>query len=98
MINPKLHRYVEQLDSQQNYLITEFVDNYEDGMMRRRDLIERVYRMTGSIAAAAGTLLAMGVKPAFADPLASADLAPPAQTAPTSPFHVPANDPAVIAS
>src|SRR5688500_4517869 len=97
MINPKLHRYVEKLDSQQSYLITEFVDNYEDGAMRRRDLIERVYRITGSVAAAAGTLLALGVKPAFADPLASADYAPPAQTPPQSPLHVPTNDPAVIA-
>lgn len=97
MINPKLHRYVDRLDSQQSYLVTEFVDNYEDGVMRRRDLIERVYRITGSVAAAAGTLLALGVKPAFADPLASADLAPPQQTPPTSPFTVAENDPAVIA-
>ncbi|HEU5316682.1 MAG TPA: dienelactone hydrolase family protein [Chloroflexota bacterium] len=97
MINPKLHRYVEKLDSQQSYLVTEFVDNYEDGVMRRRDLIERVYSITGSVAAAAATLLALGVKPAHADPLASADAAPPLQTPPQSPLTVPANDPAVVA-
>ena len=97
MINPKLHRYVEKLDSQQSYLITEFVDNYEDGAMRRRDLLERVLHITGSAAAAAATLLALGVKPAHSDPLAAADYAPPAQTPPQSPLHVPANDPAVIA-
>jgi carboxymethylenebutenolidase len=97
VINPKLHKYVEQLRPDQNYLVTEFVDNYQDGVMSRRDMLERVYRITGSVAAAAATLLSLGVKPAFADPLASAEFAPPQQTAPMSPFHVPANDPAVIA-
>ena len=96
MTNPKLHRYIKQLNPQQHYLVTEFVDNYEDGMLRRRDLLERVLHITGSAAAAAGTLLALGVKPALADPLASAPFAPPAQTAPQSPLSVPANDPAVI--
>lgn len=97
MINPKLHRYVQQLDRMQNYLVSEFVDNYQDGVMSRRDLLERVYRITGSAAAAAGTLLALGVKPAFADPLASVVPAPPVQTPPSSPLTVPENDPAVVA-
>lgn len=97
MINPKLHRYVEQLRPDQNYLVTEFVDNYQDGVMSRRDMLERVYHITGSVAAAAATLLSLGVKPAFADPLADAVFAPPQQTPPMSPFTVPENDPAIIA-
>jgi len=95
VINPKLHRYVERLNSQQHYLVTEFVDCYEDRVLRRRDLLERVLHITGSAAAAAGTLLALGVKPALADPLASAPFIPLEQTPPQSPFTVAASDPAV---
>jgi carboxymethylenebutenolidase len=97
VINPKLHRYVEKLRPDQNYLVAEFVDNYQDGVMSRRDMLERVFHITGSVAAAAATLLALGVKPAFADPLASADFVPPQQTGPMSPLSVPANDPAITA-
>ncbi|CAA9258547.1 MAG: hypothetical protein AVDCRST_MAG77-2559 [uncultured Chloroflexi bacterium] len=96
-MNPKLHKYIEKLDPTQSYLVTEFVDNYEDGVMRRRDLVERVYSITGSVAVAASTLLALGVKPAFADPLASGNAAPPAQSGPMSPFTVAENDPAITA-
>jgi carboxymethylenebutenolidase len=95
MIDPKLQRYVRQLNPTQHYLVSEFVENYEDGLLRRRDLLERVLHITGTAAAAAGTLLALGVKPAFADPRASAEFAPPPQTGPTSPLSVPAADPAV---
>lgn len=97
MISPRLRRYLSRLDPMQDYLVREFVDNYEDGVMSRRDMLERVFRITGSTAAAAGTLLALGVKPAFADPLASASAQAVVPTAPTSPLSVPANDPAVIA-
>src|SRR4051812_37982771 len=44
-----LQRYVDALNPMQRYLVTEFVDNYEDGLMSRRDLLERVYRITGSV-------------------------------------------------
>jgi carboxymethylenebutenolidase len=97
VINPRLHRYLDRLNRSQDYLIREFVDNYEDGVMGRRDLVERVFRITGSTAAAAATLLSLGVRPAMADPLASADFQPPAQTGPNSPLSVPENDPAIIA-
>ena len=97
MINPKLHRYVEQMHPSQHYLAAEFVDCYEDGVMSRRDMVERIYRITGSVAAAAGALLALGVKPAHADPMASAEFAPPQQTPPMSPLTVAENDPAIVA-
>jgi carboxymethylenebutenolidase len=96
VINPRLHRYVERLNPQQHYLVTEFVDSYEERLLRRRDLIERVFHITGSAAAAAGTLLALGVKPAHADPLASAQVAPLPQLPPQSPLTVPATDPSVV--
>src|SRR5205814_2436795 len=98
MIKPRLHRHVDGLDPVQDYLIREFVDSYEEGVMSRRDLLERVFRMMGSTAAAAGLLLALGVKPAFADPLASNVPAPTLQTGPRSPLSVPEDDPAVWAS
>ena len=64
MSKPHLQHYVDALNPTQRYLVTEFVDNYEDGLMGRRDLLERVFRITGSAAAAAGTLLALGCAPA----------------------------------
>ena len=88
MINPKLQWYVERLNPAQRYLVGEFVDNYEDGVMTRRDLIERVYRITGSAAAAAGTLLAMGCAPAVAGtaaPAGATATVPAAQTATAAP-------------
>ncbi|MGH2353514.1 MAG: dienelactone hydrolase family protein [Chloroflexota bacterium] len=93
-------RHLATLDVTQDYLVREFVDNYEDGMMGRDDLVERVLRITGSTAAAAGVLLALGVKPVYADPLAAADsTAPqPAATGPRSPFSVPPGDPAITTS
>jgi carboxymethylenebutenolidase len=96
VIDPKLHTYVGRLGPTAHYLVTEYVENYEEGLLRRRDLLERVFGITGSAAAAAATLLALGVKPAHADPLASAPFTPPAQVPPQSPLHVPADDPAVV--
>ena len=57
-----------------------------------RDLLERVYRITGSVAASAGALLALGVKPAYADPMTSSPGAPPRQAPGGSPLFVPANE------
>src|SRR5687767_318354 len=79
---PGLQRYVDRLNPTQRYLVTEFVDNYEDGVMSRRDLIERVYGITGSVAAAAGTLLALGCAPASASPPAPAPTTAPPTAAP----------------
>src|SRR5689334_15040215 len=76
----RLQRYVDALNPMQRYLVSEFVDNYEDGVMSRRDLLERVYRITGSVAAAAGTLLALGCGPATAGPSAAPATQVPAPT------------------
>jgi carboxymethylenebutenolidase len=103
MSKPHLQHYVDALNPTQRYLVTEFVDNYEDGLMGRRDLLERVLRITGSAAAAAGTLLALGCAPAASGPPAvpTATPAPAAATAGAqpgrSPLSVAPNDPAVVA-
>ncbi len=97
-LRERLRRYVTQLSPSAGYLVSEFVENYEDGAMARRDLLERVLRITGSAATAASVLLALGVKPAHADPLASASFQAQPPSAPMSPFSVPEGDPAVISA
>ncbi|HVG96355.1 MAG TPA: dienelactone hydrolase family protein [Chloroflexota bacterium] len=96
-MRPEPEKHLKRLSPTEDYLIREFVDNYEDGAMSRRDMLERIFRITGSTAATAGLLLELGVKPAFADPLASVAFQAPAETPPQSPFTVPADDPAVSA-
>lgn len=91
-LRERLRRYVTQLSPSAGYLVGEFVENYEDGAMARRDLLERVLRITGSAATAASVLLALGVKPAHADPLASASFQAQPPSAPMSPFSVPEGD------
>jgi carboxymethylenebutenolidase len=95
------HLALVRLDVTQDYLVREFVDNYEDGVMRRQDLLERVLRITGSTTDAAGVLLALGVRPLYADPLAQGTGGQAgigeASPAPTSPFSVPPDDPSVTA-
>ena len=87
---------LDRLDVTQRYLATEFAEGYEDGLLPRRDLVERVLRMTGGIGSAASLLLALGI-PARAS---HAQAGPPAYAAsgqPQSPFSVPEDDPGVVA-
>jgi hypothetical protein len=41
VINPKLHKYVDRLSPTAHYRVSEFVDNCGEGVLRRRDLLER---------------------------------------------------------
>jgi carboxymethylenebutenolidase len=96
-MRPEHERYLSRLNLSQDYLVREFVDNYQEGVMSRRDMMERIFRMTGgSTAATAGLLLALGVKPAFADPLASVPFQAPQPSPPMSPFTIPEGDPDLI--
>ena len=45
------------------YLIHEFVEDYRDGLMSRRDMIRRVIYITGGVASAATVLSSMGITP-----------------------------------
>ena len=47
----------------ENYLIHEFVDDFDDGLLSRRDLVRRVIGVTGGVATAATALAALGVTP-----------------------------------
>jgi len=87
---------VRELNQFQRYLVHEFVDDYHDGMMSRRDMMARVLKITGSAAAAATTLTALGVK--AADAIAPERSLLQGQPEPQSPLSVPEDDPAVSAS
>lgn len=84
---------MRELNQFQRYLVHEFVDDYHDGIMSRRDMMARVLKITGSAAAAATTLTALGVKAADA----GAQRLPLLQGTPVahSPLSVPGNDPSV---
>ena len=51
-----------ELSQFENYLVHEFVDDYVDGLMSRRDMMRRVLHITGSVAATATVLTQLGVK------------------------------------
>ncbi|HEY8448131.1 MAG TPA: dienelactone hydrolase family protein [Thermomicrobiales bacterium] len=79
----------------EQYLIHEFVEDYQDGLMSRRDMMRRVLHITGGVATAATVLTKLGVKPVSRS--AAAQEATPSPVAgPRSPLSVPADDPRVI--
>ena len=86
-----------ELSQFETYLVHEFVDDYVDGIMSRRDMMRRVLHITGGVASTATVLTQLGVQPASAQdasPTASAQATP---SGPRSPLSVPENDPAVQA-
>ncbi|MDQ3699768.1 MAG: dienelactone hydrolase family protein [Chloroflexota bacterium] len=95
-MRPKTATYLNRLSPTEDYLVREFVDNYEDGVMSRRDMLERVFRITGSTAVTAGLLSALGVPPVYADPLVAVPFQAPTPSAPMSPFTVPEGDPTIV--
>lgn len=76
----------------ERYLIHEFIEDYEDGLLTRRGLVRRVIGITGGVAAAATALTGFGVKPVLTT---AAQDATPAPIAPQSPLSVAANDPRI---
>jgi len=83
---------LDHLNPMQRYLCHEFVEDYEDGILSRRDMISRVLHITGSAAAAATTLTLLGVKAGGAQ-----EATPPLPEGPQSPLSVAEDDPKVIA-
>jgi carboxymethylenebutenolidase len=76
----------------ERYLIHEFIEDYEDGLLSRRGLIRRVIGITGGVAAAATALTGFGVKPVLT---AEAQESTPVPIPPQSPLSVPADDPRI---
>ena len=52
---------LENLNPMQRYLVHEFVEDYRDGLMSRRDLLSRVVHIAGGVAAGLALLAALGV-------------------------------------
>ena len=85
-----------ELSQFENYLVHEFVEDYVDGIMSRRDMMRRVLHITGGVAATATVLTQLGVKSASAQEGTPAP--PPTPTGPRSTVSVPEDDPAITAS
>lgn len=85
---------MRELNQFQRYLVHEFVDDYNDGVMGRRDMVARVLKITGSAAAAATMLTTLGVR--AADALEPATVLRQATPVATSPLTVPEDDPDIL--
>lgn len=104
---------MKKLNTFQKYFVEEFYDDYREGLISRRSFIRRLVFITGSMAAAAATMSALGCAPAEV-PAPTEPVPPPEPTATTapaagstqggavpdaqSPLSVPEGDPAVNAS
>jgi carboxymethylenebutenolidase len=94
--NPAEGNSMTELNQIQRYLVHEFVEDYQDGLMSRRDMVARVVRITGGVATTATVLTGMGVQPLTA----AAQEGTPVSAGPTearSSVSVPADDPRVQA-
>jgi carboxymethylenebutenolidase len=83
-----------ELNDMQRYLVHEFIEDYEDGLLSRRDMLRRVLHITGGVGAAVAVLTSLGVKTASAQDATPA--ASPTANGPRSPRSVPEDDPSVI--
>src|ERR671910_1943270 len=85
-----------ELSQFENYLVHEFVEDYVDGVMSRRDMMRRVLHITGGVAATATVLTQLGVKAASAQEGTPAPR--PTPTGPRSTESVAEDDPRITAS
>src|SRR5918997_5782059 len=85
-----------ELSQFETYLVHEFVEDYVDGIMSRRDMMRRVLHITGGVAATATVLTHYGVKSASAQEGTPAP--PPTPTGPRSTESVAEDDPRISGS
>ena len=85
-----------ELSQFESYLVHEFVEDYVDGLMSRRDMMRRVLHITGGVAATATVLTQLGVKSASAQEGTPAPR--PTPTGPRSTESVAEDDPAITAA
>ncbi|HET7603217.1 MAG TPA: dienelactone hydrolase family protein [Gemmatimonadales bacterium] len=81
------------LNQMQRYLVHEFIDDYQDGLLSRRDLTAKIGYIAGGAAAATAILTRFGLDIDTAE--AQEASATPQTSGPQSPISVPADDPAV---
>lgn len=87
---------LDQLNPMQRYLVHEFVEDYQDGLMSRRDLLSRVGHIAGGTVAGLALLAALGVSAEEIYAQESTPSAPPPPTEPQSPLSVAADDPRIV--
>ena len=85
-----------ELSQFETYLVHEFVDDYVDGLMSRRDMTRRVLHIVGGVAATATILTQLGVTSASAQEGTPAPA--PTPTGPRSTESVAEDDPRITAS
>lgn len=86
---------MKELKPFENYLIHEFVDDYNDGYLSRREMIKRVMYIMGGVAATATVLTQLGVTPMTRAALAQETVSTPSAV-PQSPLTVAADDVRVL--
>jgi carboxymethylenebutenolidase len=80
------------LNQMQRYLVHEFVEDYQDGLLSRRDLTAKIGYIAGGSAAATAILARFGIDEHTAS---AQEASTPQATEPQSPNHVPEDDPSV---
>jgi carboxymethylenebutenolidase len=83
------------LNQMQRYLVHEFIEDFHDGLLSRRDLMSKIGHIAGGAAAATAILTWFGVS---ADEAGAQEAATPGPTEAQSPLSVPEDDPAVMVS
>lgn len=89
---------VRELTQVENYLVHEFVEDYVDGIMSRRDMMRRVLHITGGVATTATILTRYGVKSVSAQDATPTNPPPLTPTGPRSVNSVAADDPSITAA
>jgi carboxymethylenebutenolidase len=82
-----------QMNDLQAYTVYEYVADYKEGRLSRRDLVRRVLNITGGLGSTATLLLALGCAPSTTPPQPTA--APATAPKPTAPPASPAASPVV---
>jgi carboxymethylenebutenolidase len=85
---------MRRLEPFEDYLIHEFVNDYLEGHMSRRDMIRRVLYITGGVAATATVLTSLGITPMTR--AAYAQETTPVSSGSQSPLSVAEDDPRVL--
>jgi carboxymethylenebutenolidase len=85
---------MRELKPFEEYLVHEFVEDFKEGHMDRRNLLRRVIHITGGVASAATVLNSLGVT--LMDGSALAQEATPSPVGPQSPLSVAQDDPRIV--
>lgn len=80
----------------ENYLVHEFVEDYQDGLMSRRDMMRRVLHIVGGVAGTATILTKLGLTPMSRAEAAAQEATPAPVPVASSPLSVAADDPRII--